>query len=151
MATLLPPASTCCSASTEGRHQSHVAARSPPHRLRPLYILAIPAAYLLLSIYSIVNMNNVSWGTGDHAPRRLRQPAAATRRPLNKMESCQVLPMSLSKRLPPYCRQYDPEPPTAATGYELRPYIAEPGPQNTIVESGPQNTIVEDRETLQGS
>lgn len=28
-----------------------------------LYFLCIPSGYLLLSIYSIVNMNNVSWGT----------------------------------------------------------------------------------------
>ncbi|XP_034400735.1 chitin synthase chs-2-like isoform X2 [Cyclopterus lumpus] len=28
-----------------------------------LYILCIPSAYLLLTIYSMVNMNNVSWGT----------------------------------------------------------------------------------------
>lgn len=28
-----------------------------------LYIICIPSAYLLLAIYSMVNMNNVSWGT----------------------------------------------------------------------------------------
>lgn len=28
-----------------------------------LYFLCIPSGYLLLAIYSIVNMNNVSWGT----------------------------------------------------------------------------------------
>uniref|UniRef100_A0A3Q3N780 chitin synthase n=1 Tax=Labrus bergylta TaxID=56723 RepID=A0A3Q3N780_9LABR len=28
-----------------------------------LYIICIPSAYLLLTIYSMVNMNNVSWGT----------------------------------------------------------------------------------------
>lgn len=28
-----------------------------------LYFLCTPSGYLLLSIYSIVNMNNVSWGT----------------------------------------------------------------------------------------
>nr|XP_020443729.1 uncharacterized protein LOC109952811 isoform X2 [Monopterus albus] len=28
-----------------------------------LYILCVPSAYLLLAIYSMVNMNNVSWGT----------------------------------------------------------------------------------------
>lgn len=33
-----------------------------------LYILCIPSAYLLLSIYSMVNMNNVSWGTRETAP-----------------------------------------------------------------------------------
>ena len=33
-----------------------------------LYILCIPSSYLLLSIYSMVNMNNVSWGTRETAP-----------------------------------------------------------------------------------
>uniref|UniRef100_A0A3Q1IRE2 chitin synthase n=1 Tax=Anabas testudineus TaxID=64144 RepID=A0A3Q1IRE2_ANATE len=33
-----------------------------------LYIICIPSAYLLLSIYSMVNMNNVSWGTRETAP-----------------------------------------------------------------------------------
>jgi chitin synthase len=28
-----------------------------------LYLLCIPSGYLLLAIYSIVNMNNVTWGT----------------------------------------------------------------------------------------
>ncbi|XP_075968855.1 chitin synthase chs-2-like [Anarhichas minor] len=33
-----------------------------------LYILCIPSAYLLLTIYSMVNMNNVSWGTRESKP-----------------------------------------------------------------------------------
>lgn len=33
-----------------------------------LYILCIPSAYLLLTIYSMVNMNNVSWGTRETKP-----------------------------------------------------------------------------------
>ncbi|MCJ8749131.1 hypothetical protein PDJAM_G00172830 [Pangasius djambal] len=28
-----------------------------------LYVICIPSGYLLLAIYSMVNMNNVSWGT----------------------------------------------------------------------------------------
>lgn len=32
-----------------------------------LYILCVPSAYLLLSIYSMVNLNNVSWGTRETA------------------------------------------------------------------------------------
>ena len=48
-----------------------------------LYMLAIPSAYLLLAIYSIVNMNNVSWGT-----RETAAPAGtALPPPQNKMES----------------------------------------------------------------
>ncbi|XP_037651888.1 chitin synthase chs-2-like [Sebastes umbrosus] len=33
-----------------------------------LYIICIPSAYLLLTIYSMVNMNNVSWGTRESKP-----------------------------------------------------------------------------------
>ncbi|XP_054462584.1 chitin synthase chs-2-like [Anoplopoma fimbria] len=33
-----------------------------------LYILCIPSAYLLLTIYSMANMNNVSWGTRETKP-----------------------------------------------------------------------------------
>lgn len=33
-----------------------------------LYIVCIPSAYLLLTIYSMVNMNNVSWGTRESKP-----------------------------------------------------------------------------------
>uniref|UniRef100_A0A8C9RS57 chitin synthase n=1 Tax=Scleropages formosus TaxID=113540 RepID=A0A8C9RS57_SCLFO len=32
-----------------------------------VYVLSIPSGYLLLTIYSIVNMNNVSWGTRETA------------------------------------------------------------------------------------
>lgn len=34
-----------------------------------LYFICIPSAYLLLAIYSIVNMNNVSWGTRETGGR----------------------------------------------------------------------------------
>uniref|UniRef100_A0A3B3UBJ4 chitin synthase n=1 Tax=Poecilia latipinna TaxID=48699 RepID=A0A3B3UBJ4_9TELE len=33
-----------------------------------LYIICIPSAYLLLTIYSMVNMNSVSWGTRESKP-----------------------------------------------------------------------------------
>ncbi|KAG7500985.1 hypothetical protein JOB18_036447 [Solea senegalensis] len=43
-----------------------------------LYILCIPSAYLLLAIYSMVNMNNVSWGTRETvAPPGPGAPVAA--------------------------------------------------------------------------
>ncbi|KAJ0055268.1 hypothetical protein NL108_013580 [Boleophthalmus pectinirostris] len=42
-----------------------------------LYLLCIPSAYLLLSIYSMVNMNSVSWGTRETAPPPGAQPAAS--------------------------------------------------------------------------
>lgn len=43
-----------------------------------LYILCIPSAYLLLAIYSMVNMNNVSWGTRETAPAAGAAKSAAT-------------------------------------------------------------------------
>uniref|UniRef100_A0A4W6FPM1 chitin synthase n=1 Tax=Lates calcarifer TaxID=8187 RepID=A0A4W6FPM1_LATCA len=44
-----------------------------------LYILCIPSAYLLLAIYSMVNMNNVSWGTRETVPPAgAARPAATT-------------------------------------------------------------------------
>uniref|UniRef100_A0A8C2X777 chitin synthase n=1 Tax=Cyclopterus lumpus TaxID=8103 RepID=A0A8C2X777_CYCLU len=36
-----------------------------------IYLISIPSAYLLLSIYSMVNMNNVSWGTRETANKLL--------------------------------------------------------------------------------
>lgn len=33
-----------------------------------LYIVCIPSAYLLLTIYAMVNLNNVSWGTRETKP-----------------------------------------------------------------------------------
>uniref|UniRef100_A0A3B4TFV1 chitin synthase n=1 Tax=Seriola dumerili TaxID=41447 RepID=A0A3B4TFV1_SERDU len=43
-----------------------------------LYILCIPSAYLLLTIYSMVNMNNVSWGTREMKPAAGAPTAAVT-------------------------------------------------------------------------
>ncbi|KAM9385866.1 uncharacterized protein KZ484_007448 [Pholidichthys leucotaenia] len=42
-----------------------------------LYIICIPSAYLLLTIYSMVNMNNVSWGTREAKPTPGGPKAAA--------------------------------------------------------------------------
>uniref|UniRef100_A0A3Q3KAL0 chitin synthase n=1 Tax=Monopterus albus TaxID=43700 RepID=A0A3Q3KAL0_MONAL len=43
-----------------------------------LYIICIPSAYLLLTIYSMVNMNNVSWGTRETKPAPGAAKPAAT-------------------------------------------------------------------------
>ncbi|XP_051811504.1 chitin synthase-like [Acanthochromis polyacanthus] len=42
-----------------------------------LYIVCVPSAYLLLTIYSMVNMNNVSWGTRETKPAAGAAPPAA--------------------------------------------------------------------------
>ena len=44
-----------------------------------LYIICIPSAYLLLTIYSMVNMNNVSWGTRETKPAAGAAPPTTTK------------------------------------------------------------------------
>ncbi|CAL8365854.1 unnamed protein product [Arctogadus glacialis] len=124
-----------------------------------LYILAIPSAYLLLSIYSIVNMNNVSWGTREGAAAAGAAPPPP---PRNKMESARDTMMQLCQqarccRCPCPClrecsggytqvgQSESDLPVVAATGGEPMTTVVEAGPQNTIVGDGPQNTIVERR------
>lgn len=38
-----------------------------------LYIICIPSGYLLLNIYSVMNLNNVSWGTREVASKSQQQ------------------------------------------------------------------------------
>lgn len=62
-----------------------------------LYILCIPSAYLLLGIYSMVNMNNVSWGTREAAPAPgAAQPATAT--PQSRMHKGTCLHLVTQKK-----------------------------------------------------
>ncbi|XP_062375071.1 chitin synthase chs-2-like [Sardina pilchardus] len=49
-----------------------------------LYVLCIPSGYLLLSIYSMVNMNNVSWGTRETAAPKPAAGAGATQTEIQK-------------------------------------------------------------------
>ena len=44
-----------------------------------LYIICIPSSYLLLTIYSMVNMNNVSWGTRETKPAAGAAPPTTTK------------------------------------------------------------------------
>lgn len=56
-----------------------------------LYIICIPSAYLLLTIYSMVNMNNVSWGTRETKPAAgAVQPQATTPQTTGQKGRCQV-------------------------------------------------------------
>lgn len=51
-----------------------------------LYIICIPSAYLLLTIYSMVNMNNVSWGTRETTPTAgAATPAQKTSSPTGRL------------------------------------------------------------------
>lgn len=38
-----------------------------------LYLLCIPSMYLLLIIYSLINLNNVSWGTREIATKKTKK------------------------------------------------------------------------------
>lgn len=38
-----------------------------------IYYITIPSMYMLLLIYSVFNMNDVSWGTREVAPKKVRQ------------------------------------------------------------------------------
>ncbi|KAM9823995.1 chitin synthase chs-2-like [Neosynchiropus ocellatus] len=107
-----------------------------------LYILCIPSAYLLLAIYSMVNMNNVSWGTRETAP-----PAAAPKPevvatdtpPQKAVENKMNKFISWLKRCPG-CRCMSKEEPAVV--------LKTPAPPEIEPEILPQNTIVEE-ETIQ--
>ncbi|XP_051811507.1 chitin synthase chs-2-like [Acanthochromis polyacanthus] len=103
-----------------------------------LYIICIPSAYLLLAIYSMVNMNNVSWGTRETAP----PPGAskpATDPPqtaLQKAKSKITKFFSRAKCCRKPCQRGSTE--ELLENQEDKP---EPEPEP---EAQPQNSIVED-------
>lgn len=45
-----------------------------------LYLLSIPSMYLLLIIYSLINLNNVSWGTREIATKKTKKELEADRK-----------------------------------------------------------------------
>ncbi|XP_035537779.1 chitin synthase chs-2-like [Morone saxatilis] len=98
-----------------------------------LYILCIPSAYMLLAIYSMTNMNNVSWGTRETAPAPAAPgaPGAAAPQPqVQKAKTTFAQFFTRSKCCRQLCRRGSEE--------ELSSVVA-PEPQLQ-----PQNTIVED-------
>ncbi|XP_039977872.1 chitin synthase chs-1-like [Xiphias gladius] len=103
-----------------------------------LYILCIPSAYLLLAIYSMVNMNNVSWGTRETAPAAgaARPEAAAPHTKDQKAKDAITHFLSRAKCCKKLCRRGSAEEVTASKE-ALTVAAAEPEPQ-------PQNTIVGD-------
>uniref|UniRef100_UPI0037E97134 chitin synthase chs-2-like n=1 Tax=Semicossyphus pulcher TaxID=241346 RepID=UPI0037E97134 len=99
-----------------------------------LYIICIPSAYLLLTIYSMVNMNNVSWGTRETKPAGdAAKPAAAT-------------PQSKSQKAKSTCQRFfswvkcckksshSSEGRQLVNQENLEPSQSEPQPLNTIVD-----------------
>uniref|UniRef100_A0A8C2Z291 chitin synthase n=1 Tax=Cyclopterus lumpus TaxID=8103 RepID=A0A8C2Z291_CYCLU len=76
-----------------------------------LYILCIPSAYLLLTIYSMVNMNNVSWGTREtKAATGAATPDPVAKETKTQKGRFQCKPPSLSASpKTPLCRTIAPQ------------------------------------------
>ncbi|XP_050718358.1 chitin synthase chs-2-like isoform X3 [Eriocheir sinensis] len=49
-----------------------------------LYLLSIPSMYLLLIIYSLINLNNVSWGTREIATKKTKKELEAERKAMEE-------------------------------------------------------------------
>ncbi|XP_028676539.1 chitin synthase chs-1-like [Erpetoichthys calabaricus] len=53
-----------------------------------LYIICVPSAYLLLAIYSMTNMDNVSWGTRETASPVKQKKKISTKKHVKYRKSC---------------------------------------------------------------
>nr|XP_040045278.1 chitin synthase chs-2-like [Gasterosteus aculeatus aculeatus] len=95
-----------------------------------IYIICIPSAYLLLSIYSMVNMNNVSWGTRETAPAARDQAASQTK--AEKVRSTIARFFSRSKCCRRLCLTDAAD--ERILSRDVPSEEPEPRPQNTIVE-----------------
>uniref|UniRef100_UPI0037E98F86 chitin synthase chs-2-like n=1 Tax=Semicossyphus pulcher TaxID=241346 RepID=UPI0037E98F86 len=109
-----------------------------------LYILSIPSAYLLLSIYSMVNMNNVSWGTREtSSPAGAAQQAAAPpQTQAQKAKGAIAQFFSRAKCCRKLCQRGDEEELIVnQENIAVEAAKNEPQPQNTIVEDvqGPED------------
>uniref|UniRef100_A0A3Q3MRH9 chitin synthase n=1 Tax=Mastacembelus armatus TaxID=205130 RepID=A0A3Q3MRH9_9TELE len=102
-----------------------------------LYMLSIPSAYLLLAIYSMVNMNNVSWGT------RETTPAAGPAKPVAAAPQTQPFIFTVKNTFKRLLTRIQCCKETYRTGSEAsvsqqnltdEPEESVPQPQNTIVE-----------------
>ncbi|XP_068431605.1 chitin synthase chs-2-like [Clinocottus analis] len=101
-----------------------------------LYIICIPSAYLLLTIYSMVNMNNVSWGTRETKPAAgaVKQEPVAKQTKTQKAKNIFQRYFSCCK----CCKKSDyrageVQAPVNQEEVIIEAEQAEPGPQNTIV------------------
>ncbi|XP_071357197.1 chitin synthase chs-2-like [Trachinotus anak] len=103
-----------------------------------LYIICIPSAYLLLAIYSMVNMNNVSWGTRETAPAGgiAKPPAPPPQTKSQKTKSTFTRFFSCTKCCKKLHQRGSVEE-VIISQENLTVEAAQPEPQ-------PQNTIVED-------
>uniref|UniRef100_A0AAR2KI03 chitin synthase n=1 Tax=Pygocentrus nattereri TaxID=42514 RepID=A0AAR2KI03_PYGNA len=75
-----------------------------------LYFLCIPSGYLLLSIYSIVNMNNVTWGTREMGGKAKTAAVSAIKRQVMQATCCMCNCWKSSDSSPPMSEQKN-EPP----------------------------------------
>ncbi|KAM6974308.1 LOW QUALITY PROTEIN: chitin synthase chs-2-like [Tautogolabrus adspersus] len=105
-----------------------------------LYIVCIPSAYLLLTIYSMVNMNNVSWGTRESKPA----PGAAAAKPQTKTEKAKSLYQRIIS-----CGKCCKKPSKSHEDQQLNVSQADPIPEPPQSEPQPMNTFVDDRGTLE--
>ncbi|XP_035476930.2 chitin synthase chs-1-like [Scophthalmus maximus] len=102
-----------------------------------LYILCIPSAYLLLTIYSMVNMNNVSWGTRETKPAAGAATTAVTTTQTKTQKAKSTLQQFFSSIK--CCKKSNQMPQqqqlsVSQESMNPEPVQAEPQPQNTIVE-----------------
>ncbi|XP_067468545.1 chitin synthase chs-2-like [Thunnus thynnus] len=102
-----------------------------------LYIICIPSAYLLLTIYSMVNMNNVSWGTRETKPATGAAPPTTTKpqTTAQKAKSTFARFFSWAKCCKKSSHRTNGEQLTVSQDNLVpEPTQPEPHPQNTIVE-----------------
>ncbi|CAL1583627.1 unnamed protein product [Knipowitschia caucasica] len=101
-----------------------------------LYIICIPSAYMLLTIYSMVNLNNVSWGTRESkpAPGAAVAQSAAPKTAKEKAKSAMQRMYSWTQCC---CRRPSQRQEARAVPLEVTEEPTEedePGPLNTIVD-----------------
>ncbi|KAJ0003674.1 hypothetical protein NQD34_008772 [Periophthalmus magnuspinnatus] len=98
-----------------------------------LYIICIPSAYLLLTIYSMVNLNNVSWGTRETKPAPgSKSEQSAPKNTKEKAKNAMQRFVSWSQCC---CKKSSQRPQRSSVPQE--PVV------EAEVEEGPQNTIVD--------
>ncbi|XP_033182151.1 chitin synthase chs-2-like [Anabas testudineus] len=102
-----------------------------------LYIVCIPSAYLLLTIYSMVNMNNVSWGTRESKPAAGAATPVTTTRQTTVEKAKNTLQRFFSCiKCKNFNQRSQEEQLNVNQDNQMTPESAqsEPQPQNTIVE-----------------
>ncbi|XP_074543357.1 chitin synthase chs-2-like [Halichoeres trimaculatus] len=113
-----------------------------------LYILCIPSAYLLLTIYSMVNMNNVSWGTREvKPPAGAAQPQATTPQTKTKKAKGTFQRLFSWAKCCKKSQQYSEGRPLSTQETLMpEPQPSEPQPLNTIVDDTGIPGIPEEQE-----